>query len=800
MRDWSLGPGDPLSLTLAADFRLSVPDYANDHIWELEFGSGDPPALGLRTTYGLRARSMRIFPSFRIGTQTVTDPAAFSVTPRLRRFYPNFLLFDLSPLPDLDVVAEIWVPGSQVVAGRFALTNRTGRPLVVSLDLCALLVPLDDQGLASLSMRSVNVLARRSEDLAPVIFLTGGPQPGPGPYPSLTLTVELPEGGARQFTWAQAALGDLEASFELARRTAARPWDAERAKIELVNAAQTVEVYTGDPDWDAALAFSQVAAFRLFFGSSTTLPYSSFVQARQPDSGYSPHGDGSDYPHGWNGQPALESYYLASLLPGAPQLAEGLMRNFLAAQAGDGSIDWKPGLAGQRGRWLASPLLFSLAWNAYEASSDLPFLKECFPGLLAFYHQWFTPAHDRDADGFPEWDHPLQTGFEDAPAFNVWPPDGQGADITAVESPALASALYRGGLLLGRMASLIGREEERAKLELQAAALHDLAEECWNPEAVLYHYRDRDSHHSPKGKVLAKQRGPGKLELHQSFKQPVRMLVKIFPSGESRVSPEIILKGHQGKTARVERLDRINFQWGAGVGVATTGGLFTDLTSLSVAGLEKRDQVIVQIMDFTYEDLTLFLPFWAGIPDATRAGDLVKRTLFAADRFGRPFGIPACANAPDPKQAARNPAAPDFVGLAVHLPWNQLIGEGLLAYGLHAEAAQLTTRLMGAVIENLKKQRAFSQAYHAETGAGIGERNALEGLAPLGLFLKSLGVEIRSPSQVVLSGKNPFPWPVTVKYRGLIVTRQAARTVVVFPDEQTLTLDDPTEAMVSLDT
>ena len=57
MRDWNLGPSDPLALTLAADFRLSSTDYVNDQIWELETGGGDPPALALHTTFGLRARA-----------------------------------------------------------------------------------------------------------------------------------------------------------------------------------------------------------------------------------------------------------------------------------------------------------------------------------------------------------------------------------------------------------------------------------------------------------------------------------------------------------------------------------------------------------------------------------------------------------------------------------------------------------------------------------------------------------------------------------------------------------------------
>jgi hypothetical protein len=136
---------------------------------------------------------------------------------------------------------------------------------------------------------------------------------------------------------------------------------------------------------------------------------------------------------------------------------------------------------------------------------------------------------------------------------------------------------------------------------------------------------------------------------------------------------------------------------------------------------------------------------------------------------------------------------------AVHLPWNSLIGEGLLAYGLQTEAARLTARLMSAVIQNLKKQHAFFRAYHAETGVGIGERNSLQGLAPLGLFLETLGLVIQSPTRLTLTGKNPFPWPVTVKYRGLTVTRQAEQTEIVFPDGQTFSLDDPTNAVISVD-
>jgi hypothetical protein len=787
-----------LLLTLAADFRLGTTDYFNDHIWELETG-GDPPALALHTTYGLRARTMRLFPRFRMGNQVVINPAKFSVPPHLHRFYPNFLQLEFSPFPNIDVMAEYWVPDSHTAAGRFTVTNQGNQPLSLLLELCGQLAPLEGQSLAPVSMHSVNILTGRTSNLAPVIFLTGGPQPGPGPYPSLALDLALAPGKSRCLTWIQAALANPSDSFELARHTATRPWEAERARIELVNIAQTIQIHTGDPDWDAALALSQKTAFGLFFRPSQYLPYPSFVIARQPDHGYSPRGDGRDFSPLWSGQSALEAFYLAGLLPGSPELAAGLVRNFLAVQTKEGTVDWKPGLAGQRGQWLATPLLANLAWRTYQRTLDISYLREIQSGLNAFIKCWFTEAHDRDLDGFPEWDHPLQTGLEDNPAFTVWQASGQGAEISATESPALSAMLCLEICSQAHIAEVLGQSQEREQLELKSGELRRLTEACWNDSAVLYHYRDRDTHRSLAGKSIGGRDGSGKIAPRRSFRDTVRLLVRIDFMGETTRHPEIVLRGQDGETPQSERLERKDFQWGTGLAAATSRQLYTRLDKVEISGVEAHDQVSLQVMDFSNEDVTLFLPIWAGIPDPLRAHALITRTLLAADRFGKPFGIPTCTSATPTGMPHGPDLAMGSTCQAIHLPWNVLIGEGFLGYGLREEAARLIARLMATVIQNLKKQHAFFRAYNSETGAGIGERNPVQGLAPVGLFLETLGVEIQSPRRVTLTGKNPFPWPVTVKYRGLTVTRQAEQTVVIFPDGRTITLNDPTEAVVSTD-
>jgi hypothetical protein len=59
-------------------------------------------------------------------------------------------------------------------------------------------------------------------------------------------------------------------------------------------------------------------------------------------------------------------------------------------------------------------------------------------------------------------------------------------------------------------------------------------------------------------------------------------------------------------------------------------------------------------------------------------------------------------------------------------------------------------------------------------------------------------VRLISPRRVALAGNNPFPWPVTVKYRGLTILRQKDKTIVIFPDNQTVTVTDPEPRLVSL--
>lgn len=792
MREWQLKSGDPLSLTLAADARLGPTDYSNDQIWALTLGGGEPPALALQTTYGLRARSLRLFPRFVVGDLILTDPEAFYRPPMVCKFYPNYLLLNFSPLPGIDVEAEYWVPQSQVVTGRITISNHDQNPHRIHFEWVAQLTPTEGQRMTPIEIDAAPALSGHTADLAPVVFLTNGPKPGSGPYPSLELEIELPPGGSYHLRWSHAALPTTEGSFALARHSAARPWDSETAHIELLNAG-LIEIHTGDEDWDAAFAFTQKLAHGLFMGPTPELPSPSFVLSRQPDQGYSLRGDGSDYNHLWSGQTPLEAYYLSGMiLPNAPHLAKGLLYNFLITQSEDGMVDWKPGLAGQRSHLLATPILASMAWRIYQSTEDLAFLEQTFPHLLKFIQVWFTPQHDRDGDGIPEWDHPMQTGFDDHPIFSGWHRWGKGVEINTAESPALCALLYRECQTLIWIATLLNRHEPITALQSHADNLRSALETTWNAVTASYHYWDRDTHLTTCGELIAERSGAGKFDIQRAFEEPIRLLVRIHPSGETSRTPHIIVQGKSASGhSRVEHITADKFKWYFGVACLTGDRVYSYLEQVEIRGLEMNDQVSIYSVDYCYQDHTSILPIWAGIPDANRAETMVRQTITNPDVFWHPFGIPACPKPPEDSDAT--------ICYSTHLVWNTLYGEGLLDYGYHSEAAELVSRLMAGIILTLKQEKAFRRYYHSDTGVGIGDRNALSGLAPLGLFMDVLGVRLISPKKVAIKGFNPFPWPVTVKYRGMTVLRQKQKTTVIFPDGQTIEVNDPSPRIVALE-
>jgi hypothetical protein len=810
MHNWNLAAGDPLSLTLAADARLGPTNYSDDQIWELSLGGGEPAAVAMQTTYGLRAHWMRLFPRFVRGETARTDPTTFHTPPRILAFYPNTLVLSFTPFDGLEVLAEYRAAESNLVTGRVKITNNSILPQNFRFEWVALLNPIDRQGgMVAQQTGPTSILEGETSYLNLAVFMTGGAQPSNGPYPALELELELYPGNSRQFTWAACAARSRESAIETARSATARPWEAEQTRIEMVGLSQGIQIQTGNPDWDAAFALTQKDAGELLLYSPTGLPNPTFVLSRRPDHGFSLRGDGSDQTHLWSGQTALDSYYLSSLLlPGAPEIPAGLVRNFLAVQDETGAIDWKPGLGGQRTRRLAQPVLAALAVRCAPYMNQPAWYTEVFPGLLRFFDAWFRPQQDKDGDGFPEWEQPQQTGIEDSPIFDRWAPNSQGIHVDRLECPALAAMLLQECQSLIEMArSLVesekvnaayarlsgntepvfaGADEALPRLVEREQNLRAVLEQTWDPKKKIYLYRDFQTHLSQPGELVHEFTGPGRITSRKRFPQQRRLTVRLQVKEERSYPVVVAISGFGAEGELVETLGPRSFSWHSVQARATTQNTFVALKRIEVQGVSDDDHVRISTADLTQEDCSLFLPLWAGAPDAEKAEQLVQDSLIP--RYMNPYGIPLCP--PDMLLQTTLPGLHTSLSSAL-LPWNQLIGEGLLRYGYRAQAADLVTRLMNAIIPSLKNHQAFRQYYDSATGLAAGERGHLHGLAPIGLFLQVLGLRHLTPKEILIDGFNPFPWVVNVQYRKVRIAFYPERTEVAFARDQSVTIDQP---------
>ena len=82
----------------------------------------------------------------------------------------------------------------------------------------------------------------------------------------------------------------------------------------------------------------------------------------------------------------------------------------------------------------------------------------------------------------------------------------------------------------------------------------------------------------------------------------------------------------------------------------------------------------------------------------------------------------------------------------------------------------------------LKREHALLEGFHSSSGFAGGIRNGIHGLLSPLLLLELAGIQIINEQKVSISGENPLPWALIVRYRGLEVRREGKNTTIQFPD------------------
>ena len=777
LRRWLLRPSRPYALPLAADARLRPTDYHDDQVWELSTGVPDSPALTLQTNLGGRVGLATLIPLWVFEGRTIYETQAYATAPAITAFAPGYLRVQASLVPELALLAEYWTIDSHTVGARFSLRNKRDEVLQVHLDIFGHLgaegkeqplhiVPLDGDG--------HGLQLGQAGNLRPMVLLEGGhAELLDDVIQSPKIGCDLTVNGGKTVVvrWIYAGLSSVSDSLAQAQRWLKEDWTDHIQQI--LHAAQLLpDIETGDQDLDLAIAVSYQQLVTAFLKPTGSLPYPSFVSRRDPGTGFGR--DDSSYDRAWSGQNPTVAYLAAQGIASIdPQLAQGIVLNFLAVQQEDGWIDWKPGLGGQRQGLLCMPILARLTWGIFQYTEDDSFLRQTLPGLLKFFERWLSA--DVDQDGLPEWQDASQTGYP------FWPGFGQQAwsDNTAihcVESPDLLAYLLSEAISLKAIAYYLGDARQQA-IKSHIDRLQKALATLWDPQQARYVYRDRDSHRTLARSILLDgAQGDAEHILALPLNPPRRLNLLVEGGVNHTPRFRLHIKGLDVSGQEIDQTtDFSAFRWQHNRGIVTSEQIFSQLDLIQAEGLSRVYRITVSTPDLTHLDINALLPLWSVAAPATAVGEMVK-LMTDPTHFWRESGVSMCS-AQDELFDPSNAAGPGGVWPF----WLTLMGEGLIEAGRSDLAAELLQRLLTVQKSSLRDQSQFHEFYHSDKPIGLGSPSHLSGIVPLHLLMRVLGIRIISSGKVWTGG--PFIWPdsVTVRQHGVTVTRSADETRVRFP-------------------
>lgn len=788
LRQWEISQDSPYELHLAADARLCQTSYTDDQSWDVLVGTHDQAALTLQTQYGFRVGLASLVPMWIHNERMIYQAQTYHNSPVITSFSPNSITAQADILPELHLQAEHIAMTSQVIAGIYTLTNNSQRDISLRFELFGhvgargkeqkLAIVTMSQGGHALSMGTL-------DNLAPIVLIEGGNASsisGRSASPKVGVDIRVAAGESYAIRWVHVGVSEIRQSLAEARRWLLADWSVFQETISL-SSDVIPTIQTGNLDWDLVLASAYNRAVQAILRPSGIFPKETFVAGRIPELGFSKQGDGSDHPRMWEGQAPDTAYLLLPALATiASTMAEGILRNYVALQKKDGFIDLLPNAAGEHSGLLCTPILARLAWAIYEQTENQTFLEDTFDGLTKFFDLWLS--QDIDGDGIPEWQDQRQTRYAAFPTFGMGRDWAQGANINTAETPDLLAYLISEANALLQMADLLGEKSAAKSLKKHRKTLLDGLVSLW--DGTTYAYRDRDTNITTTGMTLLEE-GKGDIQhnLEAVLAAPNRVIVKII--GGSRHIPKITLH-ISGLTVDGEELTETakmeDIYWYKGEGVYTTQTVFSQINTIWCEGLSRVYRLFVETMDTTDTDINSLLPLIADIPK--KSADKLAKMALDKKAYLRPNGITMTHT----QNSIFDPSNADGAG-GVWMYWQTLLGEGLIAAGYGKQVADIVKDQLKLLTNILSEKHETGQFYDSDAERALGEKGHLNGIAPLALFQRLVGIRILSHEKVVLAADFHWGRSITIRQHGVYVRRTTKKIKVEFASGHIVELDAP---------
>ena len=773
MSSISFSPSSPKAYILAVDGLLSAYDPDHDQVWSFTAGGTDQQIFQLETTYSLQAKSMRLLPFFTINRQPITKSSSFSQAPQVKSATPATLHL-LFGLPNgLEISWRCFVPKSRVLMGSAEFHNTNAEPIHIQFDLAAILAPMEE-GLSINPQKIGNnhILSGRTGDIWPTLFMSGGPKPISNPYPALSKQFALPGNESQSLTWVLVSRGSQKASFEEARSLTATNWQKQAANHVRQNDADTLHIKTGDPDWDAAFSLAQsIARTHLAKGDRKT-SHPITIKTRMPDQ---------SIVNIKKNQPiqelsVLETSHLAQiLLPTQVDLMLLYLENLLDRLIKDQASTPSNNASSSNLIFPRFPMIAHLLMQSLKIKPDEEILNRVFPLITTLFERWLPQKPEQLASQFPVIETPQQLQLNTGDyKFDIWHRYGGGLDIQTVISPALAAMLYRESSTLQKMA--YQRRDLKALRYFSALrkSARNILTACWHDETQMFTYLDHQSNHRTTREWIASGKAQPIIPINRQFSVPQRIICHLFTEDEDTRNCVVSFEGiSETGELLIEEVKIPSYRWIMGCAHITTRFLFDTLQIVTIEGLSANDHYRLENVDHLQPDITCLLPIWSGGANKKFYQSLLQSRQENLKESWKK-GIP------ETWEGSNN--LPEGMPISVNVLWNTLIIEGMLRQGFLEESAVIFSNLMGTIIQGLKDFDGFYPYYSSQNGQPAGTKNSVTGLPPIRLFLEIGGIKLFTPNRLATWGVNPFPWPISLQWQGLSLTKDGSNTQVIFPN------------------
>jgi len=785
MRQLTFHPNGPKSFILAQDGAFSPFQPENDQVWELNLQGTDELPFCLQTTYGLRATLMRIFPSVIIENRRYCNQGKFHSPPTVMCYTPDSLRITCSPIPALNMEMDIFLPQIDILVGSIKITNSIKKRLNLTLELAAVLVPMGEGVPTRPAQKGINqIIVGQTGDLCPILFMTGGPSAVTNPYPALSESIRLNPNQTETWNWALATKSDEETSLNAARKVIASEWKKTSHRHIMRHASQTIDIQTGQPDWDAAFRLSQTITMTHLISEHQGSTF--FLRTRLPDQFPHPPSEQTNL----DNLTTLEAVHLAEvLLPSRTHLIKRVIENFIH-RCDTGSLPSRRNAFDFIEPFPECPILAHLVLGNYQQDGDKRFLSTVFNDLCRLTEAWCRQVDSPSSHPILCWQDPeqlqLNTGLF---AFDIWEKSGKGLDIQYVESPALISMLYQEAEAIERIAGILHETTHQSRFNERKELLKERLEETWQDHLNRFGYLDCQSHLNHTWVSLYQGVIQEEQKIDQTFKTPQRLAIHLHAADEhTRVCLlEINGKDAQGVLIK-EKYKPLDIHWALNTAHITTENLYAAVDSLTIKGMKSNDYLHIETADYAQGDITCLLPIWSG-GASKQCLDAMVESHLDPENARNTFGIPETWH--------EERELPGSLPLYVNVLWNTLIIRGLLREGYGEEAAALFSTLMSTIMRGLRDFQGFFPYYDSKTGKPVGKRNAIAGLAPIRLFLDIAGIRLFSPDRVAIWGCSPFPSPIKVQWQGLSLRREGVQTQITFPDGTVHQTDSEEPVMIT---